>query len=619
MEIELQEIRDFISQHVLFDDLSSDSIDLLLKHITIRYLRRGQIFPPVEVIDAQFYLLRTGAVELRDKAGVLVEKLAEDNSYFEQCLSDSGIPLQGRTTEDCLLYHIPCSIIQDLRSEFSAFDKQFSASIEHRIKNAVRHSQQHGEILTAMRYKVGDLTDRKPVLIQAGDTVINTARLMTTENVSSALIMEKKKLVGIVTDRDLRKRYIAEELPPYTKVSEIMTRDIVTVEDNTLMSEALLLLTRHRIHHLPVIKNFIPVGNLSGSDIIRHLSTNSAFIVSDIDKANDIEALVHISQRLPELQLQLVHANASARHVGEIFSMITDSLTCRFISLAETRLGAPPVPYVWLAGGSQGRNEQTSHSDQDNAMFIDDAMTADDDDYFKALSQFVSDGLNRCGYVYCPGKAMATNPEWRQSQTVWKRYFSNWIEHPESKSLMLASIFFDLRPVYGDVSIFESVQKEMLAQAKNNGIFIAYMVANALTHRPPLGFFRNLVLVHDQEHDKTLDIKHRGIVPITDIGRVYALSEGLTAINTHERLSAACECAAMSQEMSENLSDALEYIGNLRNLHQANLIRSGKQVDNYLDPEKLSGLERRHLKDAFSIIKTMQDVLEQRYQVGRLI
>ena len=166
----------------------------------------------------------------------------------------------------------------------------------------------------------------------------------------------------------------------------------------------------------------------------------------------------------------------------------------------------------------------------------------------------------------------------------------------------------------------EDVQYGLISQdfSWSNQIFIAFMVANALTHRPPLGFFRNFVLIHDQEHDNTLDIKHRGIVPIVDIARVYALSEGLTAVNTSERLQAACECGAMSREMSENLIDALEYISSLRNQHQTERIRLGKKADNYLDPKELSGLERGHLKDAFAIIKSMQEVLEQRYQAGRI-
>ena len=183
---------------------------------------------------------------------------------------------------------------------------------------------------------------------------------------------------------------------------------------------------------------------------------------------------------------------------------------------------------------------------------------------------------------------------------------------------MLSSIFFDLRSVYGERSLLDELQKQTLEQTRDAGIFIAYMAANALTHRPPLGFFRRFVLIHDGEHNETFDIKHRGIVPITDIACLVALSEGISATNTTERLRAAGETKGLSSEMAENLIDALAFISELRICHQARQIRKGIDPDNFLSPNKLSELDRKHLKDAFSIIQEMQNILEHRYQTGRL-
>jgi len=182
---------------------------------------------------------------------------------------------------------------------------------------------------------------------------------------------------------------------------------------------------------------------------------------------------------------------------------------------------------------------------------------------------------------------------------------------------MLSSIFFDLRPVHGDHALFHRLQEEVLQRTRENRIFIAYMAANALQHRPPLGFFRTFVVIHGGKHDDTFDIKHRGIVPITDLARVYALSEGLTPVNTTDRLQAAMESGALSRDMGESLEDALEFIASLRIRHQADQIRRNAAPDNYLDPDKLSRLEREHLKDAFKIIQSMQSALEHRYQAGR--
>jgi CBS domain-containing protein len=165
--------------------------------------------------------------------------------------------------------------------------------------------------------------------------------------------------------------------------------------------------------------------------------------------------------------------------------------------------------------------------------------------------------------------------------------------------------------------LFGELQERVVKLSKTNRIYIAYMAANALKHRPPLGFFRNFVLIHGGEHDRTVDIKHRGTVPIIDLARVYALSAGLDEINTIERLQAAAETTAVSRDGAANLIDAFELINTLRMRHQAKQLRRGEQADNFLEPGQLSPLERGHLKDAFVLINTMQESLGQRYQAGR--
>jgi CBS domain-containing protein len=183
---------------------------------------------------------------------------------------------------------------------------------------------------------------------------------------------------------------------------------------------------------------------------------------------------------------------------------------------------------------------------------------------------------------------------------------------------MLSSIFFDLRVIHGDKQLLRSLVDRVLEQTRNNQLFLAHMTANALHHRVPLGFFRDFVLVHDGKHDDTLDLKHNGIVPIIDMARIYALAEGIRPVNTIERLQQAAGTPTLSAGGSANLLDAFEFIGKLRMEHQARQIRNGEAPDNFQSPKELSRLEREHLKDAFKVVQTMQAVLEQRYQAGRL-
>ncbi len=619
MEIELLEIRDFLAHHPPFDALAAGELDELPRHMEVRYLRRGGDFPPPGPNGHWLYVIRSGAIELRDDDGRLCEKLGEGALYTADCqLVDVSGPCPGVAAEDALLYLLPCERLEALRSRAPDFDRHFSASIRERLQFALRRQQGNGSDPGYMMAPVERLLKKEPVTAAADATIRDVARLMTREKVSSVVIVAGDTLAGIVTDRDIRARCVAEGLDVGQPVTAVMTRKPHTLGRQSPVSEALLTMTRLRVNHLPIVEQGRLVGVLTSSDLAHHQSTSSPYVATQVRKAETVEDLVAASRRLPELVVQLASSSATALHIGEAVSTITDAITGRLLEMAEHDLGPPPVTYAWLAGGSQARREQSSHSDQDNALLLsDDYRPAEHGGYFEELARRVTAGLDACGFYYCPGDAMASNPRWRQPVAAWREYFDTWIRRPEPKSLMLASIFFDLRVVHGDRDLFAPLQRHVLEESRKNGIFIAYMVSNALHHRPPLGFFRTFVLVHDGEHDDTLDIKHRGVVPITDIARVYALSAGLAPVNTTERLAAAAHSGALSREGCENLTDALEFIASLRIQHQARQISRARPTDNFMDPKRLSTLERDHLKDAFKVIQTIQETLANRYQAGR--
>jgi CBS domain-containing protein len=565
--------------------------------------------------------VRSGAIDILDRNDELCEKLAEGDLYSVPCqLVNVSECDRGEAAEDSLLYMLNCDKLKGLCRESKAFNEHFSASVKERLKAAVTTVQESDDpTVAAMMVSVGSLIRKKPITVESGMTIRETAALMSNKDVSSVLVMSGEQLVGLVTDRDLRKRCVAIGLTGSEPIDQIMTADPQTIEAGALTAQALMIMTRQRFHHLPVVRGNELVGMITATDLANHQSANSAYLAADVRKAKSVEDLIAVSERLPNLHRRLANASVTAHHIGEAVSTITDAITGRLLDMAENELGPPPVPYCWMAGGSQARHEQSSHSDQDNALLLSDDFDADQHDaYFVSLAKFVSDGLDACGFVYCPGDAMATNDQWRQPLKTWKGYFDKWIESPEPKSVMLSSIFFDLRPVTGSMELFTPLQQRILEKSQKNQLFLAHMTANALKHRPPLGFFRQFVLERGGEHDDTLDLKHRGIVPITDIARVLALSLGRPAVNTVERLRSCSGTPALSSEMAENLEDALEFIASLRIQHQANQIRNGVAPDNYVPPSDLSELEREHLKHAFKVIQTMQESVAKRFGADRL-
>ena len=619
MDIELVEIRDFLASHPPFDHLPADALNLLPKAFTVRYFRRGTAFPPKDADQPYLYVVRQGAVEMRSIDGDLVSKLGEGDMCSHPCEETANTPqLDGVTTEDTLVYALPCERLQTIKAEHPEFREHFDLSVSERLRSALEHMKQAPcQTSNLMTMNTGALNQTRVVSAAPDTSIQEVARIMNDERVSSLMIMENEHLLGMVTLRDLRSRCLAVGLPTDRPVREIMTENLRCIDHNTPAFQALIAMTRLNVHHLPVMAGERVVGVLTTTDLVRHQSANAVYLVGDIYKSKDVETLAQIGGRIPELQVHLVATGATAEHVSQAVTAVTDAITKRLLQLAEAKLGPPPVPYAWVACGSQARREQTSHGDQDNGLILSNEMEPEHDGYFAELARFVSDGLSACGYYYCPGDVMATNPKWRQPLRVWKRYFTQWIEKPEPMALMLSSVFFDMRVVGGDESLFQRLQPLVLGKGKKNRIFLAYMVANALKHRPPLGFFRNFVLRRSGDHAKTFDLKHRGIVPIIDLARVFSVSEGLNEVNTIHRLEEAAKTHAISRDGSANLIDAHEFIATLRVQHQVRQIRSGQQPDNYISPEELSPLERSHLKDAFSLISSIQDTLGQRYQTER--
>lgn len=478
--------------------------------------------------------------------------------------------------------------------------------------------EQTGPVLNLLSAPIRTLVKREPVTLLPSASIRAAAELMRAQGVSSVLLVEQGRLTGLVTDRDLRNRVVADGLALDRPVADIATLAPLALDASSPAFEALLLMARHNIHHLPVLDGQRLAGMVTATDLAEQHSTSAVYLAGDIYQQTTVQGLARISTRIKRLQQHLASAGASACSTGHIITAITDALTTRLIYLAEAQFGPAPIDYVWVAAGSQARSEQTAKSDQDNCMILDDSYDeALHGDYFRAFSRFVCDGLDACGYIHCPGEMMAMTDTWRQPRQRWVQYFSQWVNTPEPKALMLTCVFFDQRAIHGKAELLDTLRREVLERTRGNSLFLAYMVSNALKHRPPLGLFGNLSLIRGGDNARTIDLKHSGIVPIVDLARIYALAGGAPAVNTYDRLEQVAQSGEVSEQGARDLRDALEFLGTLRIAHQARQIGRGQAPDNFLALEELSNFERSHLKDAFLVVQTLQGVLGQRYQSGR--
>ncbi len=617
MDVDVRDIRDFLTNHHPFDLLPPDVLADLPRRVQVETFVPGTVILEPGQDSRRLALVRRGAIEIRTPQGQLLTHLSEGEAFgVRALLGDGKSSYRASALEDSVLFLIEEADFQRLRRGFPVFEQYFAPVGGDRLRGAQPAAVAHDRVnLMAMR--ASDLMTPDPITIQPGGTVREAAQIMREHRISCLPVVRGGQLLGVITNVDLRDRVIAEDLDAASQVSDVMTPEPITLASDSLGFDALLTMTQRNISHLPVMENGALVGVITNTNLVRRQATSAVYMVGDIYKRQSADALAEVVGQIPQLLVHLVDDGASAHKVGNIVTSICDATTSRLLQLAEAQFGPPPVPYLWLASGSQARQEQTGVSDQDNCLIIDDRFDESDHGrYFGQLATFVCDGLNEAGYVYCPGEMMAMTPKWRKPLAQWRRYFFSWIDEPEPMAQMLSSVLFDMRPIGGDSGLYDELQQVTLQKARSNSIFIVHMVSNALTHTPPLGFFRNFVLIRGGQHDSRLDLKHNGVAPIVDIARVYALKAGIKPVNTRERLVAEMEAGALSETGARDLMDAFEFIAMTRLRHQVTQIRAGDKPDNFVAPEDLSRFDRSHLKDAFVVVKTMQSSMANAHQIG---
>jgi CBS domain-containing protein len=584
-----------------YDALPRDELARVAGSFSRREVETGTIIYRAGSVLEGLFLIESGAVEISDTNGVQVSLLGPRNSFGERGLSRDGRAMTtAKAVEPTTLRVLPPGEFRRLIAEYPAVARFFD-----------RTRPAEGKRTDLTTLLVTDLMAHEPVTCAPDTPIVEVARLMRDHHISCVGIIADGLLYGIVTTRDLANRAVAEGMPGTRPVRDVMTPRPHALPPTALGSDVLHVMLEHRVGHLPIAENGRLIGIVTQTDLTRFQAVSSAQMIRDVSMADDLETLSGVAARIPRLLVQLVAAGNRHEVVTRVITDVADALTRRLLKMAEAEFGPPPVPYLWLACGSQGRQEQTGTSDQDNCLILDDAARPEHDEYFARLARFVSEGLNACGYVFCPGDMMATNPRWRQPMRVWRDYFQGWISRPSPEAQMLASVMFDLRPVGGAVSLFSDLQGATLERASHNTIFVAHMVSNSLKHQPPLGLLRGFATIRSGVHKDRLDLKLNGVIPVVDLGRVYALTGRIPAVNTRARLVAAEDAGVVSSSGGHSLIDAYDLIAQVRLDHQARQVRSGGRPDNFMAPADLSEFERSHLRDAFVVVRTMQSAVGQ--------
>jgi CBS domain-containing protein len=601
----MHDVADFLRRHPPFDTVDEASLDALAATVEIEFhAARTPILDSAEATAAYAYVVRRGSVELVID-GRLLDLLGEGEMFgFASLLEDAPLGFVARAAEDTLVYRIPGEAIRPILEQPAAA-RYVARSMNKGVRLLAGRDRE--PLPSASGRQVRELVRASPLVCTPDTSVQDAARQMVDSGVTCAVV-DLGDHLGIVTDRDIRTRVVAAGAGPDTPISEVMSAPAWTVAGDRTGTEALLQMLDHGVRHLPVLDAGRRLaGVLDDVDLMASERRAPFRLRAEIAAGADVAAVAAAGGELPDTVIALHDGGLTPAAISRAIAALHDTITQRLIELAHEELGAPPVPYTWLATGSFARFEPFPSSDVDNALAWEGPD--DDDDLrrtMKQLAEWVLDGLRASGLPPDAQGAVASNPLFARSIEAWEEAARSWVEQPDrERGLMLLCVAVESDPVWGATTASERLAKAF-ARAPRRERMLMRLAAAALAEKPPTGFLRQFVLHSSGERKGVLDIKHGGMLPIETLARWSGLVAGVAAASTRARIDASEAAGSLSRDDAVALRDAYELLSALRMEHQVEQLRAGEKPDDLIDPKLLTPMTRASLKESFRSVARVQ-------------
>ena len=624
----LDAVTDFLKAIPPFQFLSAEGLKVLARTMSQEYFPRDTVILSAggEPADS-LYVIKKGGVKLSVDTGegtaVILDMRSEGELFgLLSMLGGDVTRLDVTAVEDTICYTVPGDQVrQHLLTHAEAAGYLVKTSVTRYIDRSLNEIRERTRLLSdgerlLYSLSVSDVAMRPAFLCNPETTVRSAAQLMAATSSTAVFVTDiDKRAIGVVTDNDFAEKVVACAKPLDAPVTEIMSAPVISVDATDRVFYAMVQMLSHNIHHLLVTRAGVAEAVLTNHDLLLLQGKSPLTLMRHVGQQTNLDDLIASQARTSELIPLLMREGAKPSHITRIIAELNDRVVAKILELGEKELGAPPGPYCWVVMGSEGRQEQTFKTDQDNGLIYDDMEDGTAAaKYFEKLAEFVRAALERCGYPPCEGGFMATNPRWRQPLSAWKQNFATWITDPVQATAEDAFILFDMRPVAGLPRLYDDLWKHNRELLKSANLFQSIFAFISINHKPPLGFFRQVVVERSGQHKDELDLKLKGTGPIVNAARIWSLEAGLREINTMDRLLALENAGTVETKLLTDLRESLEFLTSLRLEHQLQQAKSGISISNYINPTALSPLQKGLLKEAFEAITRAQALIRSKFE-----
>lgn len=638
----INRVQEFLKRFPPFSFLDERALAVVAGSVEVRYHAKGEhLFRRGDPAQQFFFVLKQGQVHLlaQEEASAKVAEVCDEGDVFGvlALLGKRPYILDALVIEDSLVYAIPVAVFEKILQENSRVALFFAAGFASGqlvVRKDLSQSQKARTVFQDVSKDNGlmiftgqsDWRFSKEVLsCPSGISVQKAAQMMAERSVGSIVVVnEAQHPLGIITDKDLRNKLVAQGLGMSTAVEHVMTSPVLTKSAEAGFSDLYLSMIKNRLHHLIITQDGSDqspiIGIFSDHDIFLSQGNSPAVLIHALMNTWDIPEMAKIRDQAERLLKYYLENEISMDFVASVITEVNDTIIQRAVQLAvEKHASEFPefenLKFCFLSLGSEGREEQLLRTDLDNAIVYEDVADSVGEKaqaYMQLIGQDVIESLLACGFQACPAEMMANNPQWCQPASVWKKYFSDWILTPNQKALLNAAIFFDFRPVYGDKSLAAELSAHIYQEIADRNIFLNFLAKNALTNPPPLGFFKNFIVEKSGEQKDKFDIKLRAMMPLADIARLLVLSHRVVGINnTFRRFEKLAEMEPNYGDLLLEAGKAYEILMRMRAIEGLNTQSAGR----YIDPASLGKLQRQLLKNAFAPIDELQKIVQVRFQL----
>lgn len=630
----VERIADFLKEYPPFNNLTFSELSEIASSIRVVNLEKNQtLFQINDSLHDSFYVVASGTVNLSiisDAEETLLNKCQQGDIFgLRPFFAKNNYMMTSKAREEAIIYAIPIatfrpfvannSLVLNFLLESFASTSSYTSDKDNYggklISDNVFYPDQQSEIqhFQSLTYNNSPLTTTAQTIIK------DIAQLMTDEIVNNVLVCEKNVPIGIVTDRDMRSKVATGMYLITDTIDKIMDSPVITVVENVSLAEAQLLMLKHNVTHLCVTLDgttqSVVKGIISEHDLIIAQASNPGVMIKEIKRALAPKDLKQIRERLTDLIQNAIHKNIPLYHVANIASEINLAIIKRSVELSMLDLDAPPARFVWLSIGSQGRKEQLLCTDQDSMLIFEDVPAdkyRDVKDYFIKLAKKTTATLEKVGYPLCPQNHMASNLQWCKSLSDWIKQYNSYMNTPGENTSDMSSIFFDYELAFGDDKLEEALGSVVLQNAKNNTLFFDFLGNDVLKSNAPLTFFKKFITEEDALNKNKFDIKTRGLLPLIDGARLFALYYHLKGINnTYLRFKQLAIVDPKNEETYLNCADAFITLSKFRTSEGLKNDDSGQ----YIPVSAMSKLDKDKLKAALAPMKELEELIKGKFKL----